>query len=79
MASEFKRKYVARLRSDWWRLQADNFDPHRFPAGPRGDSRWRWLALRLGGERARSMLRIARTLRAAPQLRLLYEALSAET
>jgi FkbM family methyltransferase len=76
MSNEFRNGFLARIRSDWRKVQQDNFDPYRFPAGPKGASRWRWYALRIGGERARSMLRIARTLRGSENLQWLYDALA---
>jgi FkbM family methyltransferase len=72
----FRTAFVARIRQDWWARQEGNFDHYRFPHGIAGPSKWRWYARKFGGERARSVLRTARTIAHASELQWIYDHLA---
>lgn len=72
----FRVAFVARLFRDWWAKQEDNFDHYRFPHGVVGTSKWRWYARKFGGERARSIVRAARTIARSSDLQWVYDRLA---
>jgi FkbM family methyltransferase len=67
---------MGRIRQDWSARQEGNFDHYRFPQGIIGTSKWRWYALKYGGERVRSLLRAARMVVHSKELQRTYDMLT---
>jgi FkbM family methyltransferase len=75
MGSTFREAFAARIKSDWRKVEVNNFDHHRFWQGATALSPLRRLALGIGLDRVRGMFRAAGILNNSIPIQWLYDKL----
>jgi len=73
MSNPFREAFAAKIKSDWRKVQVNNFDHYRFWQSATALSPLRRLALRLGVDELRGMYRTARTFYNSKPIQWVYE------